>query len=66
MTICLNGVRRFVPDGATLEKMVEHFLLKKKSVVVELNRKVIDRNALHATRLHENDTVEVVHFVGGG
>jgi len=34
--------------------------------VLELNHKVIDRTAYQAARLRENDTVEIVHFVGGG
>ena len=66
MTICLNGEKHEVPEGVTLQGMVQTLELTKKSVVVELNRKVIAKSELPTTKLHENDTVEIVQFVGGG
>lgn len=66
MVICVNGAKREIPKGITLEGLIEFFQLKKKSVVLELNRKVIDRSVFSATQLNDNDIVEIVHFVGGG
>ena len=66
MTIRINGSKREVSNGMTLEGLVELFQLKKKSVVLELNHKVVDRNAYATAQLKENDTIEIVHFVGGG
>lgn len=66
MTICVNGTKRQIPQGTTLERLVEQFQLKTKSVVLELNQKVMDRNVFSATELKDNDTIEIVHFVGGG
>ena len=66
MKICVNGTQREVPNGTTVEQLIELFQLKKKSVVMELNRQVVDRNRYSATALQDSDTVEIVHFVGGG
>ena len=66
VTIRVNGAKREVPDGTTLEKLVELFQLKKKSIVLELNHQVIDRNTYSTAQIKEDDTVEIVHFVGGG
>jgi thiamine biosynthesis protein ThiS len=66
MNILLNGTREELPDGTTLKGLIDRYRLKKKSVVVELNRKVVDRSTLESTEVHENDTIEIVHFVGGG
>lgn len=66
MTVCVNGLKREVPKGATLETLIESFRLKNKSIVLELNHKVVDRSIFSTTRLTENDAVEIVHFVGGG
>ena len=66
MTIRVNGSKHEVPQGTTLEELIELFKLKKKSIVLELNHKVVDRNAYRAAPLKENDTIEIVHFVGGG
>ncbi|MBI4372154.1 MAG: sulfur carrier protein ThiS [Candidatus Omnitrophica bacterium] len=66
MKICINGASREVPGGTTLEKLIELFGLKKRSVALELNQKVIDRSIYSNVALNENDTVEIVQFVGGG
>ena len=66
MMIRVNSNKREVPQEITLEELIERFKLKKKSVVLELNRKVVDRASFAATRLKEDDTIEIVHFVGGG
>ena len=46
------------------------FLIKKgmnpDCVVVEHNRKIIEKNDLSKTFLQENSTLEVLRFVGGG
>lgn len=66
MTIRVNGSKQEVPKGTTLEELIELFQLKKKSVILELNHKVVERNTYAMAQLNENDTVEIVHFVGGG
>jgi sulfur carrier protein len=35
-------------------------------VVVELNRHIVRRTELAETPVRDGDTVELVHFVGGG
>ena len=66
VSICVNGVKRQIPHDVTVEKLIELFELKKKSIVLELNHRVVDRNRYASTRLKQDDTVEIVHFVGGG
>jgi sulfur carrier protein len=34
--------------------------------VVELNRNIVSRETHASTQLKEGDTLEIVHFVGGG
>ncbi len=66
MVVRVNGVQREIPDGSTVERMLELFHLAKKSVVFELNQKVVVRNTYAFTKLQEGDALEIVHFVGGG
>ena len=66
IAIQVNGLKRDVPYGATLEDLISLFHLQKKSVVVERNRQVVDKTAYAVTQLKENDQIEIVHFVGGG
>lgn len=66
MIICVNGTNQEIPNGSTLADLMELFQLKKKSIALELNRKVVDRTKFADTGLRDRDTVEIVHFVGGG
>ena len=66
IAIQVNGSRRDVPYGTTLEHLISLFHLQQKSIVVERNRQVVDKTAYAITQLKENDKIEIVHFVGGG
>lgn len=66
MVVRVNGVQREIPDGSTIDRLFEFFGLAKKSVIFELNQKVVDRKGYSATQLKEGDRLEIVHFVGGG
>ena len=66
MTVWVNGNKQILPDGTTLSELIRHLHLNEKSVAVELNRKVVDKYSYSTTRASENDTLEIVHFVGGG
>lgn len=66
LEITLNGEARQVPAPATLDDLLRHLGLDPRTVVVEHNRQIVRRPALGATTLAAGDTVELVHFVGGG
>jgi thiamine biosynthesis protein ThiS len=63
----VNGETRRVAAGATLRDLLRQHALEPRMVVVEHNREIVrDRSLLDATPLSAGDTVEIVHFVGGG
>jgi thiamine biosynthesis protein ThiS len=64
--IVVNGDDRHLPGPATLLTLLEHLGLDPRTVVVELNREIVRRPNLGAASLSEGDSVELVHFVGGG
>lgn len=64
--IYLNGEAREVDEQMSVESLLERFDLPRQRVAVELNRSVIRRDNWAATTLRPGDTVEVIHFVGGG
>lgn len=66
MKLTINGSERMVPDGLTVRALVEHLGLGGGPVAVEQNREIVPR-AEHAGRpVKDGDTIEIVHFVGGG
>jgi thiamine biosynthesis protein ThiS len=66
LNIVVNGEERRVPGPATLLDLLAHLGLDARTVVVELNREIVRRPRLGETPLGEGDSVELVHFVGGG
>jgi thiamine biosynthesis protein ThiS len=66
LEILVNGEPRRVPGPATAADLLRHLGLDPRTVVVELNRKIVRRPQLPETSLANGDAVELVHFVGGG
>ena len=66
MTVMVNGEPRVIPGSATVLDLLSHLDLDPRRVVVELNREIIRRHRVGEVSLKEGDTVELVHFVGGG
>jgi thiamine biosynthesis protein ThiS len=64
--VTINGEPRRVPAPATLLQVLEHLGLDPRTVVVELNRDIVRRPRLGETDVADGDTIELVHFVGGG
>lgn len=66
LQIIVNGEPRRLPGPATAADLLRHLGLDPRTVVVELNRQIIRRPRLSETALTNGDSVELVHFVGGG
>lgn len=66
MRIQVNGESQEVPDGSSLEDLVEKLSLPPVRIAIELNRNVARRADWATTILADGDRVEIVHFVGGG
>ncbi len=62
----LNGKERDVTAGQTVRALLESLDLHPSLVVVELNREILARDAYGDVPVKEGDTIELVHFVGGG
>ena len=66
LRIIVNGADRQVPAPATLADLLDQLSLDPRQVVVELNREIVRRARLAEVTLADGDSVELVHFVGGG
>lgn len=66
MRVYINGESREVQGTPTLAELISQLDLPAARVAVELNREVVRRSNWGNTMLHEDDRVEIVHFVGGG
>ena len=52
--------------GASLLELLRQLQLDPRTVVVEHNRKIVRRSDLATIQIAAGDSVELVHFVGGG
>lgn len=66
MRVRLNGKDRNVDRGLTVRALLESLELHPGMVVVELNRDILERDSYGDVPVSEGDTIELVHFVGGG
>jgi len=66
MQITVNDEPRHLPAGASVADLVAALGLGPRRVAVELNREIVTRATYTSTVLHDGDTVEIIHFVGGG
>lgn len=64
--IIVNGESRQVSSPMSLRQLLQSLALQEDRVAVELNREIVRRDRWGETELHDQDRLELVHFVGGG
>ncbi|MDQ3674658.1 MAG: sulfur carrier protein ThiS [Gemmatimonadota bacterium] len=67
VALTVNGARREIPEGTSLADFLVSLELDPRLVVIEHNGAILrDRDSFGRVSLARNDTLEIVHFVGGG
>ena len=67
VVITVNGDERRLPAGSTVADLLASLDLDARTVVVERNRTILrDRSSFAKLELQSDDSIEIVHFVGGG
>ncbi|MGA5690694.1 sulfur carrier protein ThiS [Cytobacillus pseudoceanisediminis] len=67
MNVVINGDAMVLPETVnSVSRLLEHFHLEQKVVIVELNQRILDKSTHAETILTDGDRIEIVHFVGGG
>ena len=66
MTVTVNGQKREIPPGTTVESLLTQLGLGGQPAVVEVNKQLVPKRRHAEHPLAEGDSVEVVTLVGGG
>jgi sulfur carrier protein len=66
MHVTVNGSPMDLPDGVTVERLLERLSVRREYTAVALNREVLPRAGYGDTVLREGDRVEIVRPMGGG
>jgi sulfur carrier protein len=63
----INGQFVQIPDTlSTITDLVDHYSLSDRILIVEVNGDIKEREKYDTTTIKELDSIEFVHFVGGG
>jgi len=66
MEINVNGENKKCQTGSSVSKLLESLDIDNRYIAVELNHKIVPRTQFNEKILQENDSLEIVTFVGGG
>jgi thiamine biosynthesis protein ThiS len=64
--IKVNGKKILIEENRSVEKLVKKLKLPLNKVAIELNKKILDKKKLNKIKLKNKDSIEIVHFIGGG
>ena len=62
----LNGKTIDLKEDISVEQLLKDYDLNPQKVVVEVNMEILDDKVYSTYLLKNEDTVEVISFVGGG
>jgi thiamine biosynthesis protein ThiS len=66
MEILVNGTPHIVPEHTTITQLLAILEIHGKRLAVEVNQELVPRSQFETFALKPNDTVEIVHAIGGG
>ncbi|CAN5488336.1 sulfur carrier protein ThiS [soil metagenome] len=66
INIQINGETKEIPAEINLSKLLEVLALPNERIAIELNKEVVRKKNWESIRIKDSDTIEVIHFVGGG
>ena len=66
INIKLNGKKTIVDDQISLNKILKIFNISTNRVAIELNKEIVNKKKLSSIKIRNNDSIEIVHFIGGG
>ena len=66
MQLTVNGEKRDLADSSTVADLLAALQITATRVAVEVNLEIVPKARYTEQTLQDGDTIEIVHFVGGG
>lgn len=66
MQLTVNGEKREIADSSTVADLLAALQITATRVAVEVNLEIVPKAHYVEQTLQDGDTIEIVHFVGGG
>ncbi len=64
--LTVNGDARTFAAPQTVESLLEALGMDRRKIAIERNEEIVPRELYATTPLASGDSVEIVHFIGGG
>ena len=64
--IKVNGEKIIFNNNQSIEVLIKKLKIPLNKVAIELNKKILNKKKINRIKLIDNDTIEIVHFIGGG
>lgn len=62
----LNGKEECILAPSNLTNLLNKFALKPEGMVIEVNQRIVQKEAYQNTYIGPGDHIEILRFVGGG
>jgi thiamine biosynthesis protein ThiS len=66
LAVTVNGSTMKVPEGTTVSGLLKQLEIDTQMVAVEVNLDIVRKPEYMSRQLSTGDSIEIVHFVGGG
>jgi len=64
--IKVNGKKVIFNNNESIEVLIKKLKIPLNKVAIELNKKILNKKKINRIKLIDNDSIEIVHFIGGG
>lgn len=66
MKVFINGEAHMFNNPVSISTLVDSLELDQKKIAIEHNQAIVPRSDYATTFIQDNDSLEIVHFIGGG
>lgn len=66
ITLTINGDSHTCDKATTLTQLLISMEIDPTKVAVERNMEIVPKSQFERQKIENNDTLEIVHFIGGG
>lgn len=66
MKVTVNGESAEIKNGSTVAELLDHLRIGRDRVAVEIGLEIVPKAKYDTHTLSDGDSIEIVHFVGGG
>ena len=64
--IKVNGKYMLIKQKTSVQDLIKALKIPIRKIAIEMNREILDKKKLNKKMLKNNDSIEIVHFIGGG